>query len=1208
MATVTPRSPSFNRAEVDRRVRHPLQALRGSIRRYVTLEGVAVTVLYLSLCFWLGLAFDYGLFALLRFDWIKELDRASGETASFWVRGFILLIVVAGLVAVISLKVLRRLFREFSDRALALVLERRFPRELGDRLITAVEMADPKLSEKYGFSQVMLDRTIREAADRVEKLPVHEVFNWVRLRWQLIWAGIASVGVYLVVMLASCVTAAALGRSASPVDFFFEFNHITGTWIQRNILLQEHRYWLGNEYLEFVRFPGNDKGELRVARDEYRPEVYVRAVKWVFADRGPDAPEGWRPLRWSDLKDLLPADQLQVNLPANWPGWVIDLDDLDPRVPAGVIPAEWGWQNKTAGHIRKQLQERRVKEVLDSERARAVGAREAVERLLDWQTWTFDRIELQALERAEVRQAMKDGHMDAYNALEKIRTALKDLAESPRMRGTMRQLSVPATVTAHSRGKKTKSSTPLSKQDNYKFSFNLNELKESVDFYFSGNEYSTPSKKVTLVPPPIVARISLDKEEPAYIYYRLLGDDAGKLKGQRQRFRDVAAATDGSKTVIPVPLGSSLTVTATINRDLKPGTARVAEPAKRDEPGSLTPPASVTVHDARTFSTRFENVRRVVEFDFEFRDSDNVKGRRHMVIKPVVDEAPKLVGVRLPVTLRPDYDPESGKGGPGRSGERLLITPNARLPFHGRISDARGLSAVDFRYEVIPLAFQRIGEANVPEKKDEVLPLQGTPQTRRTGLVLSLFQFVPGDQGFGWFAPTYAAGIASLKKADLHGETPESGLIEMEFAQKRFSTTQPDDVSFEEMVRLLQIQPRNRPLAAKLLDLKGDKERADFVAEIKSGNQHEALLRDVLNFLKLDKAQRDVLRPLLAADPDRVVRDVLEIAKKDDEGRKNDIALLKKQPEQAIIREHSLDKEAGFDVRKYLPKVKALKGETQKHYELRLFVTATDNNVETGPTVAPPKGPFTFLIISENELIAEIIKQERKLYALLKEAVDNLEGRKTTLDAEMLKLGSPQPDFGLVYGLVSARADLAKKAVRETNDIARSVLEKYLLIAVELEVNRVEGDKLKKVRERIIDPLEELTNKSNGYGRIVDRNVTEFWDGVDRDLTRVRRAEQTKKVDDALLKELEDGRQIHGDKGKEASRQMDVLIRQLRQVLEAMQDTIEADKLIEMLVRIEAEQREAERILREHYRIWQEGTFEDLFGPKGKGPNSKEKK
>src|SRR5262245_23715428 len=254
MATVTPRP--YNRAEAQRRVRHPLQALRGSIRRYVALEGTAAGILFIALCFWLGLLLDWGLFALFRFDWIKEVDRSSGGlTASSWLRTGILVVVLGGLVAVVAFKVLRRLFREFSDPALALVLERRFPRELGDRLITAVEMADPELSRKYGFSQEMLDRTIAEAADRVERLPVHEVFNWRRLRWSMVNAALATVGVYLLVAVVSCVVAAIAGGGGSPVGFFWEFNHVAGTWGQRNVLIQDRRYWMGNEYLELIRFP-----------------------------------------------------------------------------------------------------------------------------------------------------------------------------------------------------------------------------------------------------------------------------------------------------------------------------------------------------------------------------------------------------------------------------------------------------------------------------------------------------------------------------------------------------------------------------------------------------------------------------------------------------------------------------------------------------------------------------------------------------------------------------------------------------------------------------------------------------------------------------------------------------------------------------------------------------------------------------------------
>src|SRR5262249_40470235 len=119
MATVTPAPTTFNRVEADRRVRHPLHALRGRIRRYVTFEGTAAAVLSLALAFWIGVGLDYGLFALLGFDWVKELDHAAGENASFWLRAIILIGVTAGLLAVVAFRVIRRLFGEFSDRALA---------------------------------------------------------------------------------------------------------------------------------------------------------------------------------------------------------------------------------------------------------------------------------------------------------------------------------------------------------------------------------------------------------------------------------------------------------------------------------------------------------------------------------------------------------------------------------------------------------------------------------------------------------------------------------------------------------------------------------------------------------------------------------------------------------------------------------------------------------------------------------------------------------------------------------------------------------------------------------------------------------------------------------------------------------------------------------------------------------------------------------
>ena len=62
MATATPPQTSFDHEETQRRVKHPLQLLRKYIRRYVILEGVALTVIVMMVLFWLGLAFDYGLY------------------------------------------------------------------------------------------------------------------------------------------------------------------------------------------------------------------------------------------------------------------------------------------------------------------------------------------------------------------------------------------------------------------------------------------------------------------------------------------------------------------------------------------------------------------------------------------------------------------------------------------------------------------------------------------------------------------------------------------------------------------------------------------------------------------------------------------------------------------------------------------------------------------------------------------------------------------------------------------------------------------------------------------------------------------------------------------------------------------------------------------------------------------------------------------
>src|SRR5262249_29546022 len=77
----------------------------------------------------------------------------------FHVEWLIALMVIGWMILPALGLVLARLFTHFGQRSLALVLERRFPKLLGDRLITAVELSKPR-ARQYGYSPMMLQMTI----------------------------------------------------------------------------------------------------------------------------------------------------------------------------------------------------------------------------------------------------------------------------------------------------------------------------------------------------------------------------------------------------------------------------------------------------------------------------------------------------------------------------------------------------------------------------------------------------------------------------------------------------------------------------------------------------------------------------------------------------------------------------------------------------------------------------------------------------------------------------------------------------------------------------------------------------------------------------------------------------------------------------------------------------------------------------------------
>ncbi|MSR56143.1 MAG: hypothetical protein EXS05_00480 [Planctomycetaceae bacterium] len=219
-----------------------LRALRRRIKRYVALEGAALVLVVLGVAFWFSLAGDY---------WFEH---------SLGVRRVLLLAAIGAVMAVGVWYLLLRLVRVIRNRALALVLERRFP-QLGDRLITSVELLEAGSAEP--LTSAMLQQTAAEAAQLSEKLPLREVFNLAPLLK---------------------ATFAALGLVLSMGAFAWANSEVFHTWFRRNFLLADDQYRRDTD-LDVVVLA--DPGERIV---EFRNGVYKhpRGADFTFLATVPD--------------------------------------------------------------------------------------------------------------------------------------------------------------------------------------------------------------------------------------------------------------------------------------------------------------------------------------------------------------------------------------------------------------------------------------------------------------------------------------------------------------------------------------------------------------------------------------------------------------------------------------------------------------------------------------------------------------------------------------------------------------------------------------------------------------------------------------------------------------------------------------------------------------------------------------------------------
>ncbi len=161
-----------------------LSKLRSAIRRYVLLRGIAMFLTTVVLVFWVSLAVESFWFSS------TKLELPQG------VRLAIIVIGLSLIAAVFFQAIIWQLLVKLKRRALALLLEKRFP-ELNDRLITAVETAEqPKQNQADpALTQAMLVRTLEETSRITDSLEIKEVFNTKPIRRAGLFAAVAVVSI-----------------------------------------------------------------------------------------------------------------------------------------------------------------------------------------------------------------------------------------------------------------------------------------------------------------------------------------------------------------------------------------------------------------------------------------------------------------------------------------------------------------------------------------------------------------------------------------------------------------------------------------------------------------------------------------------------------------------------------------------------------------------------------------------------------------------------------------------------------------------------------------------------------------------------------------------------------------------------------------------------------------------------------------------------
>jgi len=163
--------------QLDPKIQQLLQTLRARIKMYVWVEGISLGLIWVTSMFWIGLAMDY----LPILVGANELSTVA--------RGILLVIVASAFGYILYRWVFQRAFIAFSDRSMAILLERQFS-AFNDSLVTSVTLKkdstgaaasadnnEADVVKDVTYSKQMLSETVESALLSLDGVDVNKVFN-----------------------------------------------------------------------------------------------------------------------------------------------------------------------------------------------------------------------------------------------------------------------------------------------------------------------------------------------------------------------------------------------------------------------------------------------------------------------------------------------------------------------------------------------------------------------------------------------------------------------------------------------------------------------------------------------------------------------------------------------------------------------------------------------------------------------------------------------------------------------------------------------------------------------------------------------------------------------------------------------------------------------------------------------------------------------